>query len=421
MKRVLSYLCVAAMLLAMLSACGDKAVSVSEASVSSEAAESSSVAQSSSVPESSSTPEAKPTGTRPGTLSDDIYSFQLQIDGEIYQFPMTYADFISYGWEYEGDEEESLDSYYVMSVESFNMGELECYADIVNFDINALPVKDCYIGGINIDNYSLDDWDAEIVVPGGLVFGEATAEDVRAAFGTPSYENKLDSGTEIIEYEKDYDQMYGFWFDAETGIMNEIEIENYVVPDDFEAGEVSGEVPAIVTAYQAPAAMSDDLADFTVEFGGKLYQLPAPISEFEADGWTIDESNSDTVINGRGYGWVTLMKDNQKLRTIAQNYSDSSTAVNNCFLTDVMSDPYDCKIPLTISGGISIDTTEADLLKAIANVEYETSDSSSYRYYELMPTGSKVDGYEIYVSTETDLVYKIEASYQPKFDDYTSR
>ena len=37
-------------------------------------------------------------------LSSDIYSYQVSIDGTVYQFPMTYADFVAAGWTYTEDD-----------------------------------------------------------------------------------------------------------------------------------------------------------------------------------------------------------------------------------------------------------------------------------------------------------------------------
>ena len=32
-------------------------------------------------------------------LGDDIYSFSMELDGQIMKFPMTYHDFVGMGWE----------------------------------------------------------------------------------------------------------------------------------------------------------------------------------------------------------------------------------------------------------------------------------------------------------------------------------
>ena len=355
-------------------------------------------------------------------LSDDQYAFQVQINDVVYQFPMTYAQFTSLGWEYKDDDGTMLGSKHYTVGERFVKDKMECTVHILNIDVNELPFRDCLIGGIDLDYYMTRNApDTTIVLPKGITFGVSTADDVRAAYGSPSYENKLDGGTEIVEYRKEYDQEIKMTFDPQTGLLSNIRVENYVIPDDFVAGEVSGDVPAIVGQYEAPKAMSNDFADWIVDYGGKLYALPAPVSEFVDDGWVIDEKESTMVIDGRGSAWMLMRKDNQKLKIIVDNYSENATAVTNCFVGRVLSDPYDAKVPLIIAKNITIGTPEADVKSALAGEDVEESDSASYYLYDVRPTGKAVHWYEIYISKETSSVYKIEVKHDPSFRDYVNR
>ncbi|MFR3322542.1 MAG: hypothetical protein ACLTSZ_17350 [Lachnospiraceae bacterium] len=60
--------------------------------------------------------------------------------------------------------------------------------------MNTMPATDCLMAGLSIDNF---DWKLDgadtITLPGGLIRGEATADDITAAYGTPSdtYEGDL--------------------------------------------------------------------------------------------------------------------------------------------------------------------------------------------------------------------------------------
>ena len=58
-------------------------------------------------------------------LSDDLYSFQLMLDGELYTFPMSYEDFTAMGWEYQGDENEQLSPNQYTVAETFAKDGLE--------------------------------------------------------------------------------------------------------------------------------------------------------------------------------------------------------------------------------------------------------------------------------------------------------
>ena len=52
-------------------------------------------------------------------LSDDIYSFQAEIDGEIYQFPMSFEEFTAKGWTYDGDAAQTMEPEQYTTAETF--------------------------------------------------------------------------------------------------------------------------------------------------------------------------------------------------------------------------------------------------------------------------------------------------------------
>lgn len=94
---------------------------------------------------------------------------------------MKYTDFINYGWTYQDEDTENVDSNYNLRG-TFVKG-LICFADIYNFDINARPVKECYITGITINTYSEDRvGDFTLRLPKGLEFGKATVKDIKNAY-----------------------------------------------------------------------------------------------------------------------------------------------------------------------------------------------------------------------------------------------
>lgn len=421
-KRTIFSLLLAVSLLASLTACGKTETVGSSTSVPEPVVESSS--SEAVEPESSSVAPVKNTAGKPdfGPLSDDIYAFQTEINGEVYQFPMTFAQFEAYGWEYAEDAAQTLDSGYYTVGERFTKDGMQCTVHIVNFDVNPIKITDGYIAGISIDSdisRKADKPDAiKIILPKGITYNTSTAEEARAAYGTPSRENLLSSGTEVLTYEKDYDQEVKLTFDSETKLLSNITIENYAIPEDFTPTEVSTEVPAIVTSYKAPSAISDKFADWTVEYGGKLYTLPAPISEFIADGWTIDTAESEATVNGRGSARIQLRKDNQKLRVYAYNYSENATAIENAFIGKVVSDDYDTRISLKISKGITIGTSEADVKKLLEGTTFTVEDSSSFTYYKVTPTDKLTESYVIMIEKETGKVNKIEVMFQPNYNDY---
>ena len=249
-----------------------------------------------------------------------------------------------------------------------------------------------------------------------LTYGVSTADDAQALYGTPSYTYEGELYTKYSYQYASYREL-ALQFSAETGALNAVELMNLEAPADFVPSEVSGEIPAIVTAYAAPDAVSDDLADFTATYGGAVYRLPVPVSVMMENGWELVESDSAPTVNGRDSGWVTLMMDNQRLRILARNYSENATAASNCFVTSFESSD-SCKIALTTAKGLTVGMSESDLLSALEGEAFEKQESASYTCYTVSPTDSTMDGYELYV--RDGAVYKLVMSYSPKFSAYTA-
>lgn len=368
--------------------------------------------------EVSSEVSSETSGADSDTLSDDIYSFQLKLNSTVYSFPMSYDEFTSLGWEYQDDASTEMEPNNYSPSERFQLGDLEIYATVVNLGINTAPISECTIAGISIDSYQTKDVsDLTIELPGGIQYGVSTLNDITAAYGTPSDSYEGDLYTKVT-YEKDYYQDVDLYVDSETGLLNEIEIRNMVSDDDANAAaasEVSDEPTEEVLAYEAPEELGDDLTSFIVEYAGDLYQLPAPVSEFVKNGWTIDKENSASVIAGKGYDWVYLSKDNQNYHTIVRNYNANATVVENCFVTDVESNVYDTNLPITVQKGLTLGLSEADVTAALDGVDYDLDDeSSSFHYYKITGPDSSLDYVQVMVNLEDDAVSGIEVSYTPK-------
>lgn len=358
-------------------------------------------------------------------LSDDIYSFQIKIDGEVYQFPMSYADFTAHGWEYKDDASTGLSPNSYSAAEVFKKGDLEVYTQIVNFGLNTLPLSECTIGGISIDTWQFSDApDTIIELPGGITYNVSTLEDVKAAYGEPSdiYEGDLYTK---LEYRYDYYQEWELYIEKETGVLYEVDVENMIMDEataaanEAAASEISDEPTEEVLAYTAPTELGDDPLSFIVDYAGTLYQLPAPVSVFEENGWTIKEEDSDSIIAGKDFGWLYMMKDNQEYHTLVRNYSPDAATLRNCFVTTVEADTYSTDLPITIPTGISVGMSADEALTLLEGISYETENSSSFTYYNIVGESISRECVQIVVNDEDGVVTSIEVNHEPKSLDGT--
>lgn len=160
----------------------------------------------------------------PAELSDDLYSYQIVINGELYQLPMTFADLTAMGWDYENDESEELAAYTFDGMRTFYNGSYEISADVINQADGPKPYSECDIVGFSVSLSYNSGNDMVFVLPKGIQSGVATIDDVKAAYGEPSSEFG-DESTMTLTYEEEYASKYvefTFW----DGVLESVAVKN---------------------------------------------------------------------------------------------------------------------------------------------------------------------------------------------------
>ena len=308
----------------------------------------------------------------PSELSDDLYSFQVSIDGTVYQFPMWAKEFKALGWTYDGDGSQTITSNQYTFSETWVKGDAKVYANFLNLTMNELTYDEAAIGGITFEEYYLEDTDVEIILPKGIQYGVSSRDDIIAAYGDPTdeYDGSLYYN---MTYKYDTYSKIDLYVYKETGTLDKIELRNFV------------------------------------ELEGKLYTLPCPVSVFIENGFKINEKNSQMEIAADSYGWIELSYNNQTYRCIVDNYANYATVVQNCFVTTMETSIYGPEFDLVIPGNIKVGDSESAVLEIIKKFNYETETSGDFTYYEVSnPEGSILAGYEITVKEGKVISLEVE-------------
>ena len=334
-------------------------------------------------------------------LSDDIYDYQISIDDNVLQLPVKYSELEEYGFKYKENEDDTLAANTTAIGYSLVKDGIRYSVNVTNFDINAIPVTDCYITQISVDSLFIDDSsDVNVQIAGGIDYNKSTKDDIKNAFGTPSssYDSD-DSDFSSMKYEGD-SAFQSVSFSFKNDKIYEISVENAVKPEDFETGEVDLTRPEILDKYEAPSVSSDKFDDFIVSIDKEYYQLPAPVSEFVNNGWSIADSDADSVVSGESFTTVTLRKGGIKFDVKIDNYTSNATSVENCFVTKISLDTYNSKdVDVELFNGIKMGMSQKNLEAALKGTDYEKDDSfSSTTSYKIEVPGT----YQSYVSIYTD-------------------
>ena len=345
----------------------------------------------------------------------ELYDFTCLVDGETYAFPMTVDEFKAKGWTLEETEDLAPRQYAMVTAEKKNgFSADKATAYVINFDINTLPMEECVVAGLEIEAFYVEPGKGlDTVLPGGITRGVSTLDDIYAAYGDATDVYEGDYYTSVT-YEMDYDKRVELKVGTESGVLEDVEIRNFVVPEGFVTGEANDEVPEAVAAYARPEALGDDLTSFTVDFDGALYVLPVPVSVLVEDGWTIDEAETDPVISAKDYGWVTLRKDNNKtISTIVNNFADYATNPSNCWITSLTGGGYSGEgITMALPCGIELGMDSGEFVEVLDGLgyEYEVEEGDDYAYYTLYD--ENYNGYDFYTSSAENEYYAPSTLYE---------
>ena len=300
---------------------------------------------------------------------------------DICQFPMTYEAFTALGWQLSGvEEDESVpsNSYYMID---FEKEGLRIGAEAINLGINQASVSQCLIGSVTVDassSYGVDLSKMPVELAGGIQMGTSTVDDIKAAYGDPSDVYEGDYYTQMT-YSKDTYERVELYVYKDDNTLKKVDVRNFSEPEDFEKGEVDTSTPDVVSEYQAPQELGSDMLDPVVEYCGDLYQLPAPVSAFEANGWAIQDAAEDAYVEGGGLEFIDMMKNNQSVRFSIYNKTSNAVTLSNCFVTELEVGNYDSdSLSLKLSGGFTLGASKSDLIAAAQEKGYLYDEENGY-------------------------------------------
>lgn len=334
--------------------------------------------------------------TTPDELSDDLYDFQISIDGTVYRLPMWYSDFEAFGWEFEGDSTETLTSGNHAFYEKWSKDGVEITTRLSNLSMNTISLSESIVTEITLSSYNLRDCGWEIILPGGIQWGVSGIDDIIAAYGDP--DSDYDSSDYYsMTYELDSYKVINLGISKEEDALMEIDIINVEELEGLD-NSVNEAVPDLVKEYQAPKSMDDDLYTCTAQLEGVVYSLPCPVSVFLENGFTIDTVNSDETVASGKTGRISLQYNNQTLSTMVQNYADYATTIENCFVTSLTTTIYGPDLELVFPRNIKVGDSEDVLKKAVDGFNCEVMSVDVNTFYQIYdPEKSMLDGYSFIV------------------------
>ncbi|MBU3102706.1 hypothetical protein [Clostridium gasigenes] len=343
--------------------------------------------------------------------SDDLYSFEIVLNGVDYNLPIAFSELEKNGWVIKEADLINLEPSQHTLGTILKNGDKEINSYIFNSSENVQSADKCIVGGIAIDEYYAENG-LKLVLPKGITLG-SSKEEVLSAYGEPtdSYESELYTK---FTYEVNTYKTIDIMIDIETNKVSQIDLRNFNdSPDKTNSSESANSNESISksSTYKSPKELTDDLLSFNVKYDGVLYNVPVPFAELEKDGWVIESAPYEKIdAKDTAFGFI-LRKGNISLDTNLYNELDTSTSYKNCLVTSLISNDTDTKLPIELPKGIKVGSTQQDVESAFSNLEVVKEDDPSYISYTY--TKTVLQEISIFISKETSKVYKIEVQYLP--------
>lgn len=306
---------------------------------------------------------------------DALDSFAIQIDGETYQFPMTYDELTRRGWELSkaAYAEDVIESGYLEEYDMYLNGN-EIRFIFWNSDNQHHTLKECYSIGFLMEEKFMENHD--VLLPNGLHRETVTRSDLVNAYGDPADVNERTEAT-WLSYEWGHNKFWRFGFDTNSGKLIFVLLENAAAPDDFAVSTISILAMEEELRYKAPTKLGDDVISDIVKCDGNLYRLPCPLNAMLDNDWQMSLETEVKYLNAGGELFLKLTRNGKTNAVLLKNLDDEAHWLENCFVTK-LSSSYGCE--LVLPGGIAAGMKESELLEILNKSGHEYKWDSSGWY-----------------------------------------
>lgn len=298
--------------------------------------------------------------------SSEIYEFTVDLLGDTYTLPADLDEFKDNGWTYadhDDPEGEDVIANTFATCEIIKDGK-EITLTVINMSTSTKKFADCKVGSINC-TFSADN-DITVDLARGLkVNRDTTEEDVSGKFGEATTEVNNDGKT-TLRYTKELHVYYEFNFSTE-GRLTSVDIRNWGNDEEISDNETIDKEAdlSFLNTYETPDALTDTYADYIFRLEGNLYQLPAPVSSFVDNGWTIITQPDSIPGGNEKSGGLIMQKNDYELTFTVQNFADDPIETKDAMITGVLvNNSLKSKlldgIDFEFSGGIFLGMNESD-------------------------------------------------------------
>jgi len=172
----------------------------------------------------------------------------------------------------------------------------------------------------------------------------------------------------------------------------------------MEAGAEIAEPTTEVAAYQIPAELGTDITSGIIELEGDLYQLPAPASAYQKNGWK-PEVKFPAELEPGDNAWVFLFRDGKQFGVWIYNKGTETTAHSNCYILGINSSNFSNDGTLKLPG-IAAGDSRIVLENVLEGIEYKYRPFESLEG-EIRSREPDADRYEVKLDSGVSIAFSV--------------
>lgn len=162
--------------------------------------------------------------------SESLYSFSFTIGEDSFSLPMSYSDILQLGWSCPIDPDTQLEPGEDMEEAVLKKDGLEFDVIFTNISTVQAPARYSMLTAVHLDSSVLAD--SPVVLSGGVVLGQDTADSLISKAGQPNETTPLeDQGQSYWFYEYDKDELIVFTVNDSDKILVEAELFRLTVQE----------------------------------------------------------------------------------------------------------------------------------------------------------------------------------------------
>lgn len=315
--------------------------------------------------------------------SSEIYDFQIELYGDVYTLPADLNKFKENGWTYvnnENPESKEVRANGYATCDVLKEGK-RITLTAINLSANTKTFSECKVGSIDCTFSATNDVTFKLA-NNLLVTKETTVKDVTNKFGEPSKNIENESGT-TVRYEKETYVYYVFSFNTE-GKLTYVDMRNWKNDGEASSNEVD---LSFLEFYKSPSALTDNYSDYIFRLEGKMYQLPAPVSAFVENGWTLTSYPDSIPAGNEITAGLKMKKGDIELTFTIKNFASGAVETKDTMVTGVfVNNEFAKKIDFELSGGIVFDMLNKDFEAKSYASEFTTENAitggTEYSHFE---------------------------------------